>query len=75
MTINVTAVDDPATGAPAISGTAQVGQTLTASTAGIADLDGLPNSLTYQWKRYAAAGTTFEANIGEDASTYTLTAE
>ena len=31
MTINVTAVNDPATGAPTISGTAQVGQTLTAS--------------------------------------------
>ena len=33
MTINVTAVNDPATGAPTISGTAQVGQILTASTA------------------------------------------
>ena len=73
MTINVTAVNDPATGAPAISGTAQVGQTLTASTTGIADLDGLPNSLTYQWKRYAANGTTFEADIGTNA-TYTLSA-
>ena len=37
MTINVTAVNDPATGAPTISGTAQVGQTLTASIADIAD--------------------------------------
>ena len=73
MTINVTSVNDPATGAPTISGTAQVGQTLTASTTGIADLDGLPNSLTYQWKRYAANGTTFEADIGTNA-TYTLTA-
>ena len=43
MTINVTAVNDPATGAPTISGTAQVGQTLTASAYGIADLDGLPD--------------------------------
>ena len=73
MTINVTAVNDPATGAPTISGTAQVGQILTVSTAGIADLDGLPNSLTYQWKRYAANGTTFEADIGTNA-TYTLSA-
>ena len=74
MTINVTAVNDPATGAPTISGTAQVGQTLTASAAGIADLDGLPDSFQYQWKRYSADGTTFEASIGLDSSTYTLTA-
>ena len=70
MTINVTPVNDPATGAPAISGTAQVGQTLTVSITGIADLDGLPNSLTYQWKRYAANGTTFEADIGTNASVH-----
>ena len=74
MTINVTAVNDPATGAPTISGTAQVGQTLTAATADIADLDGVPGTFTYQWKRYAANGTTFEANIGANSSTYTLTA-
>ena len=73
MTIDVTAVNDAATGAPTISGTAEVGQTLTASTANISDVDGVPNSFTYQWKRYAANGTTFEANIGEDARTYTLT--
>ena len=74
MTINVTAVNDPATGTPTISGTAQVSQTLTASTAGIADPDGLPGTFTYQWKRYAANGTTSEANIGANSSTYTLTA-
>ena len=34
----VTAANNPATGAPTISGTAQVGETLTASTTGIADL-------------------------------------
>ena len=39
-----------ATGAPAINGTAQVGETLTASTSGISDSDGLANaSFTYQW--------------------------
>ena len=74
MTINVTPVNDPATGTPAISGTAQVGQTLTASTGDIADADGLPSAFTYQWKRYAADRTTFEANIGTDSMTYTLTA-
>ena len=73
ITIDVTAVNDAATGAPTISGTAHVGETLTASTADISDVDGVPNSFTYQWKRYAANGTTFEANIGTDARTYTLT--
>ena len=39
-----------ATGAPTISGTAQVGQTLTADTSGIADEDGLTSvSYRYQW--------------------------
>ena len=39
-----------ATGAPTISGTAQVGQTLTVSTSGIADADGLSGvSFSYQW--------------------------
>ena len=40
----------PATGAPTINGTAQVGESLTASTSDIADADGLANaSFTYQW--------------------------
>ena len=40
----------PATGLPAISGTAQVGETLTADTSGIADEDGLDNAVfSYQW--------------------------
>ena len=42
--------NSPATGVPTITGTAQVGQTLTASTSGIADTDGLSNpSFSYQW--------------------------
>ena len=41
-----------ATGAPTVSGTVQVGETLTASTSGIADTDGLTNvSYSYQWIR------------------------
>ena len=40
-----------ATGAPTIPGTAQVGETLTADTSGIADEDGLDNaSFAYQWQ-------------------------
>ena len=56
-----TSENSPATGAPAISGTAQVGETLTANTSGIADKDGLDNaSFSYQWLADDAeiAGTT-----------------
>ena len=56
-----------ATGAPTISGTVQVGETLTANTTGISDEDGLTNAVfTYQW-------LADDADIqGETASTYTL---
>ena len=73
MTISVTAVNDPATGRPTISGTTTVGLTLTASTSGISDRDGPPNTFRYQWKRFAANETTFEANIGTNSNRYTLT--
>ena len=44
------ASNNPATGAPTINGTAQVGETLTANTSGIADADGLSNvQYEYQW--------------------------
>ena len=60
--------NSPATGAPAITGTAQVGGTLTADTSGIADEDGLTNvSFTYQW---LADGSEIS---GATSSTYTLT--
>ena len=59
-----------ATGVPTITGAAQVGETLTADTSGIADEDGLTGvSYTYQW---TAGG----ANIsGATGSSHTLTAE
>ena len=42
--------NSPAIGQPTISGTLQVGETLTASTAGIADADGLDTAtFSYQW--------------------------
>ena len=67
------APNTPATGAPTITGTAQVGQTLTADTTAIVDADGLTNvSYTYQWIR-VDGGT--ETNIASaTASTYTLVA-
>ena len=60
----------PATGAPTITGTAQVGETLTASTTGIADANGLTSpNYTYQWIR--VDGT--EADIASaNSSTYIL---
>ena len=65
-----TAANSPATGAPSISGTVQVGQTLTASTSGIADADGLTNvSFSYQW----LAGDTEIA--GATGGSYTLVAD
>ena len=42
--------NSPATGAPAITGAARVGQTLTATIATIADADGLTGAaFSYQW--------------------------
>ena len=59
--------NSPASGAPGITGTAQVGETLTADTSGIADEDGLDNAaLSYQW---LADGADIQ---GATASGYTL---
>ena len=67
------AANAPATGTPAISGSAQVGQTLTADTAGIADADGLTNvSYRYQW--LAHDGNADSAIEGATDSTYTVQA-
>ena len=61
-----------ATGQPTISGTAQVGETLTADVSGIADADGRDNaSFSYQWVR-EDGGTDTDIQ-GETSSTYTLT--
>ena len=58
------------TGAPTITGTAQVGQTLTAVTTGITDADGLTSATyTYQWIQ--VNGTAADI-AGENSSTYTL---
>ena len=61
-------------GAPTITGTAQVGQTLTAVTTGIMDADGLTSvSYSYQWIRVDADGTSNPADITDETdATYTL---
>ena len=65
--------NNPATGAPTISGTAQVGETLTADTSGIADSDGLTGvAYTYKWMRNG--GTTDTEIQGATNATYTLVA-
>ena len=63
--------NSPATGAPTISGTAQVGETLTADVSGIADADGLTSvSYSYQWIANDASADTDIS--GQTGSTYTL---
>ena len=60
-----------ATGQPTTNGTAQVGETLTASTSDIADADGLTNAtFSYQWIRND--GSTDTDIQDTTASTYTL---
>ena len=61
-------VNNPATGAPTIGGTARVGETLTADTSGIVDADGLDNAdFSYQWM------TGVGEIDGADGSSLTLT--
>ena len=63
--------NSPATGAPTISGTPQVGQTLTAATAAITDADGLDNvTFRYQW--IANDGSTDADIENATKSTYEL---
>ena len=70
----VTAANNPATGAPTISGTVQVGETLTASTTSIADSDGLANAtFTYQWIKLDSNLNDSDIS-GATGSTYTLVA-
>ena len=60
----------PATGAPTITGTARVGETLTVDTSGISDDEGMENTVfTYRWM---AGGTDIPGATG---SSYTLTGD
>ena len=69
LEVLVLAWNSPATGAPTISGSAQVGKTLTADTSGISDADGLTKAtFSYQW---LADDTDLS---GATSSTYTLAA-
>ena len=76
ITVDVTAMNDPATGKPGITGTAQVGQTLTATAGTIADVEGVPNpffsaaATTVQWIQ--VDGATETDISGATNETYTL---
>ena len=66
--------NSPATGAPTISGTPRVGETLMAGTSGIADSNGMDNAaFSYQW---ISRDGSMDSNIeGATSSTYTLRTE
>ena len=73
MTLDVSAVNDPATGLPTISGTARVGQTLTADASAIADdADGLPEVSTFSWQWLRVSGGIDTAISGATSKTYTV---
>ena len=73
-TSTYTGTNTAAMGAPTISGTVQVGQTLTASTSAITDTNGLTNvSYAYQWIQVATDNTETDIS-GAMANTYTLLA-
>ena len=66
-----TAANTPATGNPAVTGTARVGETLSADTSGIADADGLQNAtFSFQW--VSIDGTTDSDIPGETGATYVV---
>ena len=66
-------LQQPCNRPPSVSGTAQVGETLTADTTGIGDADGLTNPpYSYQWIR--SDGSTDTDIAGATARTYLLTA-
>ena len=70
--------NSPATGAPTITGTVQVGETLTADTSGIADADGLSNvQYEYQWLAddsdiAGATGLTYTLTDSEESKAITV---
>ena len=81
VSFTVAKANSPATGSPTISGTQQVGQTLTADTSEIDDADGLTN-VSYEY-RWTASKTVVDENTGtsfpviallsgDTSSTYTL---
>ena len=70
------AVNSPATGGPGIDGFLRAGETLTATTTGIQDEDGMSGAVfAYQWIRRDLATVTDTDIAGTTGSTYTVTTE
>ena len=70
------ASNSPASGGPGIAGTPQTGQTLTATTTGIQDLDGMSGAVfAYQWIRHSLKTATNAEIIGATGQTYTVTSK
>ena len=70
------AANSPATGGPGITGRALAGETLTATTSGIEDEDGLADAdFAYQWIRQDLATLNDTDIEGAISSTYTVTAD
>ena len=67
----------PATGAPAISGTARVGMTLDAVQGTIADADGVPaiSTWSFQWIRVSLDGATETDIAGATGAEYVVTGD
>ena len=71
LEVTVPLQNSGATGAPTISGTARVGETLTARTSGISDVDGINgDTVAYQWT--ASDGATDTEISGATGFSYTL---
>ena len=75
-TVTVTAGNDSPTGKPVITGTPQVGQTLTADASSIMDGNGISRSFSYTWWKEAQFGSnasrTLQKISGATRSTYTI---
>ena len=72
--VNIPAVNIPATGGPGIDGSLRAGETLTASTSGIADEDGMSGAVfAYQWIRHDLATATDTDIESATGSTYAVT--
>ncbi len=70
------AVNSPATGGPGIDGSLRAGETLTATTTGIEDEDGMSGAVfAYQWIRRELATVTDTDIAGATGQTYTVTTE
>ena len=79
-TVTVTrAANNAPTGKPGITGTPQVGQTLTATAGDMADADNLPTTTfpdgySFQWVRVDADGVSNPTDVGADSEEYMVVA-